>query len=389
MNTAEKISVLETLLVRVQQRATQARPARSNAVVADESLHAAPEAPPVIAQPAVVAAPPATAAIEPPQAAAAEVTAVAAAVEEPAPEPRKSAPVAAPAPVMTRTSSGSYVAKGGMSEELPDFDLEEEEEQGEEEIILEQSAPAASEQAEDDDREAEEFAIPLRPSVQMRAIVAPTPIEVSTDDSELEIDHTPLASALPASTEEAIALQARRIPSSSLPSVPGDLDLEVSPASLSAPALELNPAPQFNTPAISELDEPEETLVSNAISLPEERAEEPAPEVAIPLVAAVAKPEPALAAPTPVAAPTVATPTPAAPVAAPVIAKPALVPAPTSAVVPAPPPAPVAKVTEPVVHEAPPIAEAQAIEIVAEIPAPTAPLTFGALLRKSLSLRVK
>jgi hypothetical protein len=363
VNTAEKITVLETLLVRVQQRAAQPRVARA--------LQEAPGADVAVVETAPVAAeaaPPVSAAVPAPSVEPSlelDAPEVAAPVVEAPPAP-KSAPVPAPTAVATKSTSGSYVAKGGMSEELPDFDLEEEEEEEGDEIVIEQeaSAPAA-----DDESEAEEFAIPLRPSVQMRAIVAPMPIEVEQDDAELELDRTPLASALPASSESAMAAQPRRIPSATVPAVHSDsnldLDIEVSPASLAPAAVS---APEFKAPLTSLDDLPEPTAVIAAIDLPEPPVEEklPEPEVAIPLVAAV-KVAPPIAAVVP------------APTAALEAEKPALVLAPVE-------PAPV---SEPIEHVAASLPAADVVSVVSEVAAPAAPATFGALLRRSLSLRVK
>jgi hypothetical protein len=261
-----------------------------------------------------------------------------------------------------------------MSEELPDFDLEEEEEEGEElaegedEIVIEQPAPEASASSQADESEAEEFAIPSRPSVQLRAVSAPAPIEVLRDDEELELDHRPLASALPASTEEAIELHAQQIPPST---VPAAIEPVESPVVLPA-------APQFKAPVETELDEPEPTMVSSAISLPE-----PPVEQAIPLVAT---PKPAVVEPAKVPAPAIAAPVPSPAVAAPA-AKPALVPSPTAS---AAVPAPVASAKEPVVHEAAPLAASEpVVSVVSEPAAPAAPLSFADLLRRSLALRVK
>jgi hypothetical protein len=371
VNTAEKITVLETLLVRVQQRAAQPRVARA--------LQEAPAAAEVaVVEPAPIAAlaevaPPASAAVPTP---AVEVSleldtpSVAAPVAEAPPAP-KSAPVPAPtAAVATKTTSGSYVAKGGMSEELPDFDLEEEEEaEGDEEIVIEQEASAP---AVDDESEAEEFAIPLRPSVQMRAIVAPMPIEVEQDNAELELDRTPLASALPASSESAMAAQPRRIPSATVPAVHNesnlDLDIEVSPASLAPAAVS---APEFKAPLTSLDDLPEPTAVIAAIDLPEPPVEErlPEPEAVIPLVAAVKMPPP-------VAPPVAVVPAPTAAIEA---EKPALALAPVEP----------ASASEPIEHVAASLPAADVVSVVSDVAAPAPPATFGALLRRSLSLRVK
>ncbi len=378
MNTAEKITVLETLLVRVQQRAAQPRVARALQEAPAAAEVAVVERAPIaaIAEPAAIAevAPPVSAAVPAP---AVEVSLeldapeVAAPVAEAPPAP-KSAPVPAPtAAVATKSTSGSYVAKGGMSEELPDFDLEEEEEEaeGDEEIVIEQAASAP---AVDDESEAEEFAIPLRPSVQMRAIVAPMPIEVEQDDAELELDRTPLASALPASSESAMAAQPRRIPSATVPAVHNDsnldLDIEVSPASLAPAAVS---APEFKAPLTSLDDLPEPTAVIAAIDLPEPPVEDklPEPEVVIPLVAAVKMPPP-------VAPPVAVVPAPTAAIEA---EKPALALAPVEP----------ASASEPIEHVAASLPAADVVSVVSEVAAPAAPATFGALLRRSLSLRVK
>lgn len=375
MNTAEKIAALESLLVRVQKRAQEPRPSRAPmAVLAQESALPVVASPVPEASAAVVEPTPAVVMPSTPDASASDDIELDIDSSSPTnplvslPEPpKKSEPIHVPAPVsLAKGASGShsaYVAKGGMSEELPDFELEDEEDeegdlegveqqaQSGDEVVVEQSAPASQ-----DDAEAEEFAIPLRPSVQMRAVSAPAPIEVAPDNEELELDHRPLASALPASTEEAIALHAQRIPPSVVPSV-------IEP---------IVPAPSAKTPAPVDLDEPEPTMVMTAVSLPEPPVEAPIPLVATPKPAAVVD-----------APKVVAPPAPVQPPVAP--AKPALVPAPTAAVA-----APSAAVTEPVVHEPAPItASADVVSVVSEVRAPAAAPTFAALLRRSLSLRVK
>lgn len=373
MNVAEKIAALEALLVRVQKRAQEPRPARAALPVA-----AAPAVAPVEATPPVSEAQQIESSSDNIEVDISLPTTPSLQREEP--KKVEAVHVSVPAPVtLAKGASGSYAAKGGMSEELPDFDLEEEEEeegqegeeleQGEDEIALDQSAPAANTAVQAEESEAEEFDIPSRLSVQMRSVAAPAPIEVPRDDEALELDHRPLASALPTSTEGAIEPHSERSPPSTVPAV-------IEPADAQ---LILSSAPQFKTPAETALDEPELTMVSSENSLPEPPVEE-----AIPLVAT---PKPAAVEPAKAPAPVVVTPAAVAPVAPPVVtppAKPVLVPAPNASG------APVAPVQASVVHEPVALSASEpVVSVVSEPAAPAAPLSFADLLRRSLALRVK
>lgn len=402
MNTSEKIATLEALLVRVQKRAQEPRAARAavEAAPAVQSFEHIPETP-IAESPATVDfAPPATAApvVQPAISAVIAPTAAIAAVPAPT-----ATPIAGP--TTTKSGTASYVAKGGMSEELPDFDLEDEDEDEEsdeesDEIIVEETAEhaatpevSATSQASAEPEEAEELAIPLRPSTQMRAVPAPLPIEIPASTDDLVLEDTPLASALPAATEEAIALQARKIPPQSVPAMPSvatsldelDLDLHVAPTPPAA-------TPEFKTPAQTQaVDEPEPTLVTQSIDLPLE-IDEPKVEAPIPLVqpARAAEPAPPAAEP-----PAIETKVAAAPVEQPVVAAvpPAVEAAPAVAAQPVAAPVVAAPVVEakapvqPITHDAAALPEADVFAIDHELP--REPMSFAKLLRRSLSLRVK
>ncbi len=338
MNTSEKIAALEALLVRVQKRAEAPRPKRERtAVFAAESA----EAPPAAAQPVV---------------------------EAPKVEAPKVAPIAAPVPPTTASKAGasptgSYVAKGGMSEELPDFILEDEEEEEFDEsqqdaaLELEDGATSA-------DSDAQELEIPSRPSVaSLKAVNVRAPIELDTSsDGDIEIEHTPLASAVPSAVDEATARELERLPGiSSL-----DADFELGPiasAATQSPAIPL----AVSKPVIAP------TPIAPAVPSP------PAPPVvAAPVVA------PPVVAPPVVAPPVVAPPV----VAPPVVAAPVVAPPPTAAPVVAQSKPVVAAPIAPVVHEAASLPDAAVIVAEGAV-APPAPSTFVGMLRRSMALRVR
>lgn len=348
MNTAEKISALEALLVRVQQRAGEPRPKREHPPVVVAS------APVEVSTP--IAGPPAVEAVQPPKVEAPKVEApvVVAAV----PPPTAAKPIASP--------SGSYVAKGGMSEELPDFTLEDEEEEGDEsqqdaELVIEQDASSS-----DEEGEAEELDIPSRQSVaSLKSVDVRAPIELdTTTDEEIEIDRAPLASAVPSAADEATARELERLPGIQMPGDSG-LDLEVSPASIAPP-----PAIPLIVPKAVAVPAPI-TPAPSAIASPA-----PTPAVVAPPSAVVLPPAPPVVAPAVVAPPTPVAPPATAAVVAPVVA-PAVAPV-------------VAKptVAAPVVHEPAPLPDAPAIVSEGALAAP-APTTFAGMLRRSLSLRVR
>lgn len=355
MNTAEKIAALEALLVRVQQRAGEPRQKRAPAAVFAVPSQPVESAAAPVAEPPKVEAPK----VEPPK------------VEAPAP-----AVVAAPVPPATAAKqgaspSGSYVAKGGMSEELPDFTLEEEEEELDEsqqdaELVIEQDAASS-----DADGEAEELDIPSRPSItSLKAVDVRAPIELdTTTDEEIEIDRAPLASAVPSAMDEAAARELERLPGAQSTSESG-LELEVSAASIAPP-----PAMPLITPKPVAVPAP---IAPAAVAAP------PAPIVApppvVPAPPAVVQPP----APPVVAAPIVAPP----PVAPPPVVAPPV----TAAPIVAPPAAvaskPAATAAAPVVHEAAPLPDAPAFVAEGAIAAP-APTTFAGMLRRSLALRIR
>jgi hypothetical protein len=344
VNAAEKISLLETLLVRVRARAAGPRPDRaaseppsSSAVVVAE-----PAAPPIAAvheAPAPSADPSKTITDVP--ALAAIVMPTPATVVAPAtPPPTASTP--------TKTASGAYVAKGGVADELPELDLGDDEDEEFEDEVPSQ-----------DEAEAQELDIPSRPSVMLRAVNAPAPIEVSRDDVPLEIDHTPLASALPAATEESLA--AREIPRSSIPAVAHDLELDMSPEALATPSSPSGTSldfPDFVAP-VEAPAEPAAPVVEAAPAVVEAKVEALSPAVPPLTAAAVAEPE--------VAVETTKSEPEAPRVEA--SAKPAEL--------------------TPVVHAAEPLAASALVDEVSALAPPAGPVSFASALRKALALRVR
>ncbi len=342
MNAAEKISLLETLLVRVRERAAGPRPARATIEPPTSSAVVAVEP----AAPAIAAAPPPVPAADSSKTVT-DVPALAAIVM-PTP-PAVVAPATPPltASTPTKTASGAYVAKGGVADELPELDLGDDEDEEFEDEVPSQ-----------DEAEAQELDIPSRPSVLLRAVNAPTPIEVDRDDAPLEIDHTPLASALPAATEESLAI--REIPRSSIPAVAQDLELDMSPEALatpSAPSTTSLDFPDFVAP-VEAAAEPVAPVVE-AAPVVETKPESAAP--AVPPLTAAAIVEPEVAVETSKGEPEVP--------AVEASAKPSEL--------------------SPVVHAAEPLAASAVVDNVGALAAPAGPVSFASALRKALALRVR
>lgn len=369
MNTAEKIAVLEALLARVQKRAQQPRPTRASLTSSPVSAEV-PVVAPVEATPSVSAAPELHRSsdeneieiemdIAPPSPPSQTR-------EEPATLQAVHGAVSAPVP-LTKSASGSYAAKGGMAEELPDLDLELEEEdegrEGEEFARSEEgnalapsaAAPSVANAAgQANESEAEEFELPSRSSVPLRAVAVPPSIEISRNDEALELDHRPLASTLPTSAEEPNEQRAQPVPLSSASAV----------AKQSEASVEVHPAPPFKTPEKTEFDDRTPTLDAPVPLQPEPPAEEP-----IPLVATSKPSELASAVRTEETLPANAT---------------AVPPAHASTT------GPHVAVKEPIVHEPVALSASEpVVRLVSELPAPAAPLSFVGLLRRSLALRVK
>lgn len=173
MSTAQKIARLEALLARVTERKNAPRPARGSLTVATRAPVAAPPQRP--APPAPPAKPAAKPAAQPPAA-------------PPSSAAMSPTPPRVPAPPSTARAQ----------EDLPDLDFAEEVgPQSESQPALTPSwRPPASES------EATEFEIPAHrpaPSIRPANEATPSPIELATSEGEAmpEVDHAPLATAVP------------------------------------------------------------------------------------------------------------------------------------------------------------------------------------------------
>ncbi len=267
MSPSEKISLLESLLSRVQARG-KTRPERAVTVApAVETLLASP--------PSAVPAP--TASVTPVvQVVAAPVVATPVA---PAPTPM---PTEAPKdlrPALTPShSQGSYVSRGGVADELPELELgddeDEEIELGYAETVMANDEPVLTTSGTEE-QHSEEFAIPSHSSQLLgnaKGAAEPLTVEHSSDAEDLfEIDRRPLASAVPPSPES-VVLTAIPPYSTSAPSEAFTTTIEA--AAMEAGEVELS-ASSIAPPAD---DEPE-------LEQSEELNEEPAP---VPLEAAAA-----------------------------------------------------------------------------------------------------
>ncbi|MDP3275563.1 MAG: hypothetical protein Q8Q09_10240 [Deltaproteobacteria bacterium] len=243
MNTDDQISLLETLLGRVRQRATEPR-ARVALAAAAPLATAAPAPPPVTQAPLAVKAPlsapvapaaPVVSPVPPESSAAPEVTLEA----QPAAVVPAPPPVIAPprATLAKPTRSSAYVSKGGVSDELPDLDFDDDEDYEEDYVEeLDAPGPLALDQIDtafdaptlglDTDLDApdsvpfplvpspvpvaaavpspdsgSEFVVPSHEVAPIPAPPVPSPLAVSLDATPLELESSPLASALPPSSE--------------------------------------------------------------------------------------------------------------------------------------------------------------------------------------------
>jgi hypothetical protein len=138
----------------------------------------------------------------------------------------------------TPASSGAYVARGGVADELPELELGEEEDEDVEMLLVDDdSSPDLSSETSQ-----EEFAIPLNASRMLgnaTTAAEPLSVETSTHDA-FEIDRRPLASAVPPAS--ATAQLERLPPTDSTPELSSSLDeladglVEVSASSITPPA---------------------------------------------------------------------------------------------------------------------------------------------------------
>lgn len=444
MSPSEKISLLESLLARVQERA-QTRPPRT--------VQTAQTAQPLQAE--------STAATHPPASAAVEVSSPAPAVApvaEPTPvvnssvnlQPKVEATpsiISVPTPPRTTSSAslsairagttatpsdGAYVTRGGVSDELPELELgdegdESDEELGYAETVMVDDEPlpsSAQQEALEAQEPAEELGIPQRPSHSLlNATVAALPLSMeSTGSDEFEVDHRPLASAVPPSPEVPVVAA---IPpaSASRPHVETyttDSEyreysesggLEVSATSIAPPSddePELEHGEENDTPAATASAATSETEVSattvaeqddgpliidpmddDGPSVTETAAADSTAEISAPAASSAIETAPTLmAAIASVIPPATATPEPEVSLesnAAPTISMEPLS---------APTPSPVAldaaiqQELRAEVHQPQPLADAAIVEEQTVL-APQAPLTFMAMLRRSLTATIR